>query len=70
MISSKMSKLVQDAAKEYGIDGVMAVTDNCALSYPRVKRVWNGDLSAKFSDYVDVMKSLGYNKVEFNKDEK
>jgi len=60
MTNKQLSKLVQDAAKEIGIEGVMAMTDISPLSYERTRKVWDGVKEAKFADYIAVMGVLGY----------
>jgi biotin synthase-related radical SAM superfamily protein len=59
MNNKQLSKIVQDAAKEKGIEGVMALTKVSPLSYERTRKVWDGVKEAKISDYIDVMKTLG-----------
>jgi len=60
MTNKQLSKLVQDAAKEIGIEGVMAMTDISPLSYERTRKVWDGVKEAKIADYIAVMGVLGY----------
>ena len=64
-----ISKMVQDAAEDYGIKGVMELTNHCELKYPRVKKVWEGNLNAKVGDYIIVMESLGQGNLRFKKNE-
>lgn len=54
-----LSQAVQKAAIDKGINGVVAMSNHCGLSYERTVRVWKGDTSAKLSDVVQVLDSVG-----------
>lgn len=57
---------VKSAMVDREVNGVMGLTEMSPLSYERTGKVFRGDFSAKFGDYVDVMNELGYD-VEFVK---
>ena len=50
---------VQKAAPKNGVKGVLELAKHCGLSYERTVRVWKGDTSAKISDVIIVLKSVG-----------
>ena len=56
----KLKELVQQAAKEQGITGVMILCDHCKMPYRKVVKVWKGDKSVKLAHVEDVLNSLGY----------
>ncbi len=55
-----IKELVQNAAKEQGITGIMLLCDHCKMPYRKVIKVWKGDKAAKLSHVEDVLNSLGY----------
>tara|TARA_R110002096_G_C14048740_1_gene673073 strand:+ start:120 stop:332 length:213 start_codon:yes stop_codon:yes gene_type:complete len=67
MINQQLKNIVQQAAKEKGITGIMALAEVAPISYPRVRRVWDGLTDTKISDYIEVMKVLGYDEIKFVK---
>lgn len=54
-----ISEVVQKAAIDNKIGGVVAMAKHCDLSYERTVRVWKGDNSAKVADVITVLSSLG-----------
>ncbi len=60
MTNKQLSKLVQDAAKAKGYQGIMALTVDSPISYERTRKVWNGVKEAKILDYIEIMDFLGY----------
>ena len=54
-----ISEAVQQAADDNGIGGVVAMAEQCKLSYERTVRVWKGDHSAKLADVITVLSSVG-----------
>lgn len=54
-----LSQLVQQASSDNSINGVVALAAHCGLSYERTVRVWKGDNSAKISDVIQVLSSVG-----------
>lgn len=59
MQNRELKRIIQDAAEDQGINGVMKLVDVCDISYERVSRVWNGSLNAKMCDVVHVADKLG-----------
>lgn len=55
----KIGEVVQKAAIDNGISGVMALSEHCGLSYERTARVWRGETSAKVADVIQVLDSVG-----------
>lgn len=55
----EISEAVKKAAKDNGIDGVLAMAEHCGIPYPRLSRIWRGDNSAKLADVHVALKSLG-----------
>ena len=64
MENAELKKIIRTAAAKSGIDGVMALTEECDLSYERVSRVYGGSVSAKLSDVAHVADVLGL-KIKF-----
>ena len=64
MENAELKKIIRTAAVEAGVDGVMALTEMCDLSYERVSRVYGGSVSAKLSDVAHVADVLGL-KIKF-----
>ena len=64
MENAELKMIIRTAAAKRGIDGVMALTEECDLSYERVSRVWGGSVSAKLSDVAHVADVLGL-KIKF-----
>lgn len=64
MENRELKRIIQDTAEDKGINGVMALTDLCDLSYERVSRVWGGSVSAKLSDVAHVADVIGL-KIKF-----
>ena len=64
MESIELKKIIRTAAIKQGIEGVMALTEKCDLSYERVSRVYSGSTSAKLSDVAHVAGVLGL-KIKF-----
>jgi hypothetical protein len=64
MENAELKKIIRTAAVKSGIDGVMALTKECGLSYERVSRVYGGSVSAKLSDVAHVADVLGL-KIKF-----
>jgi len=54
-----ISEAVKEAAKSKGINGVLEMVEHCGVPYPRLRRVWNDDTSAKVADVITVLSSLG-----------
>tara|TARA_R110002096_G_C14124852_1_gene681288 strand:+ start:334 stop:528 length:195 start_codon:yes stop_codon:yes gene_type:complete len=54
-----IKEAVHKAAEDNGINGVLAMVDHCGIPYPRLVRIWKGDNSAKISDVISVLSSLG-----------
>lgn len=54
-----ISEAVKEAAKTKGINGVLEMVEHCGVPYPRLKRIWNEDNSAKISDVMTVLSSVG-----------
>jgi hypothetical protein len=54
-----ISEAVKEAAKSKGINGVLEMVEHCGVPYPRLKRIWNGDNSAKVADVMTVLNSVG-----------
>lgn len=54
-----ISEAVKEAAKLKGINGVLEMVEHCGVPYPRLRRIWNGDNSAKVDDVITVLSSLG-----------
>ncbi len=65
-----LKQAVQKAAIDNGIEGVMEMTEHCMLSYQRTRRVWEGETSAKISDVIIVLSSLGLKLKIVKEDEK
>ena len=63
MKNRELKRLIQDTAEDLGIHGVMAlskiVKKEKGLNYERVSKVWQGSLTGKFSDVIDVADVLG-----------
>ena len=59
MENRELKRIIQDGAEDNGINGVMALTELCDLSYERVSRVWGGSVSAKLSDVAHVADVIG-----------
>ena len=55
----ELSKAVKKAAIDNNINGVMALSEHCGLSYYLTDRVWKGDNSAKIVDVMQVLASVG-----------
>ena len=64
MENLELKTIIRTAAINKGIDGVMALTKECDLSYERVSRVYGGSVSAKLSDVAHVADVLGL-KIKF-----
>ena len=64
MENRELKRIIQDGAEDNGINGVMALTELCDLSYERVSRVWGGSVSAKLSDVAHVADVIGL-KIKF-----
>ena len=64
MENAELKEIIRTAAIKKGIDGVMALTKKCDLSYERVSRVYGGSVSAKLSDVAHVADVLGL-KIKF-----
>ena len=64
MENRELKRLIQEKAEDLNINGVMALTEKCDLSYERVSRVWSGSVSAKLSDVSHVADVLGM-KIKF-----
>ena len=64
MENRELKRIIQDGAEDNGINGVMALTELCDLSYERVSRVWSGSVSAKLSDVAHVADVIGL-KIKF-----
>ena len=64
MENRELKRIIQDGAEDCGINGVMALTELCDLSYERVSRVWGGSVSAKLSDVAHVADVIGL-KIKF-----
>lgn len=54
-----IKEAVQKAAIDNNINGVLAMSEHCGVPYPRLVRIWKGDNSAKVSDVITVLSSLG-----------
>ena len=54
-----IKEAVQKAAIDNNINGVLAMVEHCGVPYPRLVRIWKGDNSAKVSDVITVLSSLG-----------
>ena len=50
---------VPKAAKRNGIGGVLELASHCGLSYERTVRVYKGNTSAKLTDVITVLSSVG-----------
>lgn len=63
MNNKELKNIIQDAAEDIGINGVMALAELAkkekGLSYERVSRVWSGTTTAKLSDVADIGDILG-----------
>jgi hypothetical protein len=59
MQNRELKRIIQEKAEDLNINGVMALTEKCDLSYERVSRVWSGSVSAKLSDVSHVANVLG-----------
>ena len=55
-----LKDLVQQAAKEKGITGVMLLCQECKMDYRKAIKVWRGDKTAKLSHVEHVFNTLGY----------
>ncbi len=64
MQNKELKQIIQTQAIKKDINGVMALTELCDLSYERVSRVWSGSTSAKLSDVAHVADVLGL-KIKF-----
>lgn len=64
MTNQELKQIIQQAAVKNNINGVMALTEKCDLSYERVSRVWSGSVNAKLSDVAHVADVLGL-KIKF-----
>lgn len=49
---------VRKAAIDAGINGVLEMAKKSGLSYPRTRRVWEGDMTAKVCDVVQVFNAM------------
>ena len=54
-----IKEAVQKAAIDNGISGILAMVEHSGVPYPRLVRVWKGDNSAKVSDVITILSSLG-----------
>lgn len=59
MQNQELKKIIQTGALNKDINGVMALTEKCDLSYERVSRVWSGSTNAKLADVAHVADVLG-----------
>lgn len=59
MNNKELKSIIQKAAIDNDINGVMELVAKCDLSYERVSRVWEGALNAKLSDVIHVADVLG-----------
>ena len=66
MENKELKKIIRQGALDSGIDGVMALTAKCDISYERVSRVWQGSVNAKLCDVAHVADKLGL-KIKFIK---
>lgn len=64
MKNRELKRIIQEATEDAGINGVMALTKLCDISYERVSRVYGGSVSAKLSDVAHVAHVLGL-KIKF-----
>ena len=52
-------EVVQKAAIDAGVNGVIELAKRCGLSYERTVRVWKGYDTAKYADVITVLNSVG-----------
>ena len=64
MENRELKRIMHEATEDAGINGVMALTKLCDISYERVSRVYGGSVSAKLSDVAHVADVLGL-KIKF-----
>ncbi len=64
MENRELKHIIQDAAEDKNIKGVMDLVGRCDISYERVSRVWSGSVSAKLCDVAHVAGVLGM-KIKF-----
>lgn len=64
MENRELKRVIQETAEDRGINGVMALTSMCDISYERVSRVWGGSVNAKLCDVAHVADVLGM-KIKF-----
>jgi len=57
--SEELATIVQKAAIDNNINGVMAMAEKCGLTYERTRRVWIGSKDSKLKDVDQVLDSLG-----------
>ena len=55
----EIKEAVRKAAIDNGINGILEMVEHCGVPYPRLVRVWKGGNSAKISDVITVLKSVG-----------
>ena len=54
-----IKEAVRKAAIDNDINGILEMVEHCGVPYPRLVRIWKGDNSAKVSDVMTVLSSLG-----------
>jgi len=64
MENRELKRIIQEAAEDRGINGIMELTSLCDISYERVSRVFGGSVTAKLCDVAHVASVLGL-KIKF-----